>query len=65
MSIEKRLINALDRLDKSKIEDLFKEIYDSNYKLVYFCVANFIKNKLDIEEKNKNAETFPFCNFFN
>jgi RNA polymerase sigma-70 factor (ECF subfamily) len=61
MSIEKRLINALDRLDQSKIEDLFKEIYDSNYKLVYFCVANFIKNKLDIEEIVDDV----FINFYN
>ena len=61
MSIENRLINALERLDQSKIESIFKEIYDSNYKLVYVCVANFIKNKLDIEEIVNDV----FINFYN
>ena len=61
MSIENRLVNALERVDQSKIESIFKEIYDSNYKLVYFCVANFIKNKLDIEEIVNDV----FINFYN
>ena len=61
MSIENRLVNALERVDQSKIESIFKEIYDSNYKLVYFCVANFVKNKLDIEEIVNDV----FINFYN
>ena len=61
MSVERRLVNALERLDQSKVESIFKEVYDSNYKLVYFCVANFIKNKLDIEEIVDDV----FINFFN
>ena len=61
MSIENRLVNALERVDQSKIESIFKEIYDSNYKLVYFCVANFVKNKLDIEEIVNDV----FISFYN
>ena len=45
MNIERKLVDALERNDLIKIEKLFNDIYNSNYKLVYFCVANLIKNK--------------------
>ena len=48
MNIERKLVDALERNDFIKIEKLFNDIYNSNYKLVYFCVANLIKNKEDI-----------------
>ena len=49
MNIERKLVDALERNDLIKIEKLFNDIYNSNYKLVYFCVANLIKNKEDLE----------------
>ena len=45
MNIERKLVDALERNDLNKIENIFNDIYNSNYKLVYFCVANLIKNK--------------------
>ena len=45
MNIERRLVDALEKNDLIKIEKVFNDIYNSNYKLVYFCVANLIKNK--------------------
>ena len=42
MNMERKLVDALERNDLIKIEKLFNDIYNSNYKLVYFCVANFV-----------------------
>ena len=61
MNIERRLVDALERNDLNKIEKIFNDIYNSNYKLVYFCVANFIKNKEDILELVDDV----FINFYN
>ena len=61
MNIERRLVDALEKNDLIKIEKVFNDIYNSNYKLVYFCVANFIKNKEDILELVDDV----FINFFN
>ena len=55
------IVYSKERNDLIKIEKLFNDIYNSNYKLVYFCVANFIKNKLDIEEIVDDV----FINFYN
>ena len=48
MSLEFKLSNALKSENKDKIESVFRQIYDSYFKLVYFCVSNYIKNKEDI-----------------
>ena len=61
MNIERKLVDALERNDLIKIEKLFNDIYNSNYKLVYFCVANLIKNKEDILELVDDV----FINFYN
>ena len=61
MNIERRLVDALEKNDLIKIEKVFNDIYNSNYKLVYFCVANFIKNKEDILELVDDV----FINFYN
>ena len=61
MNIERRLVDALERNDLIKIDKVFNDIYNSNYKLVYFCVANFIKNKEDILELVDDV----FINFYN
>ena len=61
MSYEVAVINALKSKDKNKIEQTFKDIYEAYYKLVYFCVGNFLKNKEDIEDVTSEV----FINFFN
>ena len=61
MNIERRLVDALEKNDLVKIEKVFNDIYNSNYKLVYFCVANLIKNKEDILELVDDV----FINFYN
>lgn len=61
MSVEIRLVDALKSNDSKKIEKIFKEIYDANYKLVYFCVAHYVKIKEDIEEIVNDV----FINFYN
>lgn len=61
MNIERRLVDALEKNDLIKIEKVFNDIYNSNYKLVYFCVANFIMNKEDILELVDDV----FINFYN
>lgn len=61
MNIERKLVEALESNDLLKIEKVFEDIYDSNYKLVYFCVANLIKNNEDILEIVDDV----FINFYN
>lgn len=61
MSVERRLVDALKSSNSKKLESIFMEIYETNYKLVYFCVANFIDNKEDIEEIVNDV----FINFYN
>lgn len=61
MSYEFELINALKSKDKNKIQEVFKEIYETYYKLVYFCVGNYLPNKEDIEDITSEV----FINFFN
>lgn len=61
MSLEFKLSNALKSENKDKIESVFRQIYDSYFKLVYFCVSNYIKNKEDIEDIVADV----FLSFFN
>ena len=61
MSYEFELINALKSKDQNKIRLVFKDIYEEYYKLVYFCVANFVSNKEDAEDITSEV----FINFFN
>ena len=61
MSLEKRLVDALNSKNKIIIEETFKLIYDSYFKLVYFCVGNYVDNKDDVEELVNDV----FLNFFN
>lgn len=61
MSIERRLVDALKSSNSKKLEEVFKEIYNANYRLVYFWVANYINNKEDIEEIVNDV----FINFYN
>ena len=61
MSYEFELINALKSKDQNKIRLVFKDIYEEYYKLVYFCVANFVSNKEDVEDITSEV----FINFFN
>ena len=61
MSLERKLVDALRSKDKVKIEGVFKSIYEEYYKLIYFCVGNYLKNKEDIEDITSEV----FYNFFN
>lgn len=61
MNLEMRLVDALKSKNRINIEETFKIIYDSYFKLVYFCVANYVKNKEDIEEIVNDV----FLKFFN
>ena len=61
MSLEKLLLSALKSREKIKIEQIFNEIYRTYIKLVYFIVAQYVDNQLDIEEICNDV----FLNFFN
>ena len=61
MSLEKSLISVLKSKEKNKIEKVFNEIYKKYIKLVYFIVAQYVDNQLDIEELCNDV----FLNFFN
>lgn len=61
MSIERKLVDALKSPNSKKLESIFKEIYDANYKLVYFCVTHYVFIKEDIEEIVNDV----FINFYN
>ena len=61
MSLERQLVSALHSNDKTKIESVFKQIYDSYFKLVYFCVSNYVNVKEDIEDIVADV----FLSFFN
>ena len=61
MSYEVELISALKSNDINKLQESFKNIYEAYYKLVYFCVGNFLKSKEDIEDVTQEV----FINFFN
>ena len=51
MNLEKKLVSALNSKDKAKIESVFRQIYDSYFKLVYFCISNYVSVKEDIDGK--------------
>lgn len=61
MNLEKKLVSALNSKDKAKIESVFRQIYDSYFKLVYFCISNYISVKEDIEDIVADV----FLSFFN
>lgn len=61
MSLEKSLLSALRSKEKNKIEKVFNEIYKKYIKLVYFIVAQYVDDQLDIEELCNDV----FLNFFN
>lgn len=61
MSYEVELISALRSNDINKLQEIFKNIYEAYYKLVYFCAGNFLNNKEDIEDVTQEV----FINFFN
>ncbi len=61
MNLEKMLVDALKSKDRIIIEEAFKMIYDSYFKLVYFCIANIIDSKEDAEELTNDV----FLKFFN
>ena len=61
MTDEKRLIRAIRSTRKEEPEVTFRYIYTKYKPLVNFIVAQYIKNKLDIEDITQET----FINFFN
>lgn len=61
MKLEQVLVDALKSKNRNTIEETFKLIYDSYFKLVYFCIAGYVTNKEDIEELSNDV----FLKFFN
>lgn len=61
MSLEAKLVDALRSQNRNKLESIFKKIYDSYFKLVYFCVSSYINNKEDIEDIVSDT----FLSFYN
>ena len=50
MKLEAKLVEALHSNNKAKLESIFKKIYDSYFKLVYFCISAYVNKKEDIED---------------
>lgn len=61
MTLERQLVNALKSNERNKIEATFKRIYDSYFKLVYFCISSYVNVKEDIEDLASEV----FLSFFN
>lgn len=61
MTLERKLKNALNSNNKKELEFVFEEIYNSYYKLIYFCINTYINNHQDIEELVNDV----FLNFYN
>lgn len=61
MSLEQKLVDALTSKDKFQKSEVFKEIYDTYYNLVCFCIYQYVKNNQDVEELANDV----FINFFN
>ncbi|MBE6130455.1 MAG: sigma-70 family RNA polymerase sigma factor [Erysipelotrichaceae bacterium] len=61
MDLERKLKSALNTNDLEQIEIVFEEIYNTYYKLIYFCINTNIKNHQDVEELVDDV----FINFYN
>ena len=61
MSLERKLVDALNSNNRQKLESVFKTIYDSYFKLVYFCISSYISIKEDIEDIVSDT----FLSFYN
>lgn len=61
MSLEAKLVDALNSNNRQKLESIFKKIYDSYFNLVYFCVSSYINIKEDIEDIVSDT----FLSFYN
>ena len=60
MKIEDRIKEALIYYNINEINQIFNEIYLEYFKLIYFIISKYIKNKEDIEELVDNV----FINFY-
>ena len=61
MDLERKLKSALNTNDLEQIEIVFEEIYNTYYKLIYFCININVKNHQDVEELVDDV----FINFYN
>ena len=61
MSLEAKLVDALHSNNRQKLESIFKKIYDSYFKLVYFCISAYVNKKEDIEDIVSDT----FLSFYN
>jgi len=60
-SLEHKLIKAIKSKDQATLTKVFKEIYDTYYKLVIYIANQYLKSKEDVEEVCDDV----FLNFFN
>ena len=56
MSFDRQLINLLKSNDEEKIRYAFNCVYKQYYKLVCFCISQYVQIKEDIEDLA--SETF-------
>ena len=61
MNLEAKLVEALHSNNIAKLESIFKKIYDSYFKLVYFCISAYVNKKEDIEDIVSDT----FLSFYN
>ena len=61
MDLNKMIVKDLQSNDEAKIRYSFNCVYNKYYKLVCFCISQYIKSKEDIEEIANDT----FLNFFN
>lgn len=59
MSLESKMIRALNKKDINQIEHVFEEIYYKYGKLVGFVISKYVYNISDVEELINDV----FCNF--
>lgn len=61
MDLNKLVVKDLKSNDESTIRYTFNCVYNKYYKLVCFCISQYVKSKEDIEEIANDS----FLNFFN
>lgn len=65
MSFDKDMIRLLKSNDEEKIRYSFNCVYNQYYKLVCFCISQYVKNKQDVEELANDTFISLFNNITN
>ena len=65
MKLDARILKDLTSNNKEKVYDSFKCVYNQYYKLVCFCISQYILVKEDVEElANDTFLSFFGCLWF-